>query len=71
MVLPPNVREEGVRSNGRERLTNAWIVGILRGDKGKRVGSDRKSSCKSFSLGKSWLEFGSKLSLVSKQGVTK
>ena len=54
MVLPPNVREEGVRGNGRGRLTNAWIVGILRGDKKKRIESDRqlgssqeaiKSSC--------------------------
>ena len=53
-VLSPNVREEGVRGNGRERLTNAWIVGILRGDKKKRIESDRqlgsnqetiKSSC--------------------------
>ena len=50
-----------VRGNGRGRLTNAWIVGILRGDKGKRSRSDRKSNCKSFSLGKSRLEFRSKL----------
>ena len=33
-------------------LTNAWILGILRGDKEKRNRSHRKSNCKNFSLGK-------------------
>ena len=31
-----------MRGNGGERLTNAWIVGILRGDKKKRIESDRQ-----------------------------
>ena len=35
MVLPPNVGKKGVRGNGRGHLTNEWIVGILRSDKGK------------------------------------
>ena len=39
-----NVREEGVRGNGRGRLTNAWIVGILSGDKKERIESDRRLS---------------------------
>ena len=36
--------EEGVRGNGRGRLTNACIVGILRGDKKKRMGSRKQRS---------------------------
>ena len=40
----PHVREEGVRGNGRGRLTNAWIVGILSGDKKERIESDRRLS---------------------------
>ena len=44
MVLPSNVREEGVRGNGRRRLIKAWIMRILRGDKKKRIESDRQSS---------------------------
>ena len=43
-----------MRGNGRGRLTNAWVVGILTSDKKKRIESDRqlrlnqeaiKSSC--------------------------
>ena len=30
--------KEGVRDHGRESLTNACVVGILRGDKKKRNG---------------------------------
>ena len=33
-----------MRGNDRGCLTNAWIIGILRGDKKKRVESDRQSS---------------------------
>ena len=44
MVLSSNVREEDVLGNGRGRLTNAWIAGISRGDKKKRIESDRRLS---------------------------
>lgn len=36
--------EEGVRGNGRGRLTTAYIVGILKGDKKKRMGSRKQRS---------------------------
>ena len=41
-MLPPNFREESVCGNGR--LTNEWIVRILRGDIKIRIESDRQSS---------------------------
>lgn len=37
--------EEGVRGNGRGRLTNACVIGILRGDKKKRIGLRKQLSC--------------------------
>lgn len=37
--------EEGVRGNGRGRLTNACAMGILRGDKKKRIGLRKQLSC--------------------------
>ena len=50
-VLPPDVREEGVRGNDRGRLTNAWIAGILRGDeKKKRFIPFRTAKCEGSSV---------------------
>ena len=37
--------EESVRGKGRERLTDACVVGILRGDKKKRIGSREELGC--------------------------
>ena len=36
---------ESVHSNGRERLKNACVVGMLRGDKKKRIGSRKQLGC--------------------------
>ena len=49
----------------RSRTPNKRVdSGDIEGDKGERIESDPKSSCKNFSLGKPRQEFGSKLSLV-------